>query len=137
MALPTQTAGTLITDDLYNAIIDAVNRASPSLQQTVTSLDANGSIQLTTGEETDLVLDGIGAVDVNGCSVPDRSPWPLHIVNVSVSVATLKHEDTTEPTPAKRFLLPGGANYTLGLGEGILLRYVSVPLGARWTSVAK
>jgi hypothetical protein len=137
MAITTRTDGTVITAAMWNEMVDAINRAAPSLQQTVSSLDVNGSIVLTTGEETDLVLDGIGAVDVNGCSVPDRSPWPIYIINVTASTATLKHEDATETTPAKRFLLPGGTDYTLGLGEGILLRYMSVPAGARWASVAK
>lgn len=137
MAIVTRTAGTRITAAMWNELVDAINRSAPSLLQTVSALDGNGSIVLTTGEETDVILNGIGAVDVNGCTVPDRAPWPLYVINVSASTCTLKHEDTSEPTPAKRFLLPGGTDYTLALGQGLSLRYVSAPVGARWVAFDK
>lgn len=137
MAIPTRAGGYVVQPEDWNQLVDALNRAAPALLQTVSALDGNGSIVLTTGEETDVILNGIGAVDVNGCTVPARSPWPLYLVNVSASTCTFKHEDLSEPTPAKRFLLPGGTDYPLALGQGISLRYVSAPVGARWVVFEK
>jgi hypothetical protein len=137
MALPTKSAGQILTAAEYNAIIGAVNACPPSLEVTVTTLDGNGSLVLPTGEETDLNLEaaGGGTFDVNGCSAPVRSPWPLYIVVISNDTVTLKHEDLTEPTPAKRFRLPGNTDLVLTQGKGVTLRYKSVPVGARWVAV--
>ena len=134
MAITTRTDGTVITAAMWNELVDAINRSMPSLQQTpsVTALDANGSIVMTTGEETHITLDIGAAVDVNGMTVPDRSPWMVYVLNVNATAVTLKHEDTTETTPAKRLLLPGATDFSLPLGQGILLHYISVPAGARW-----
>lgn len=126
----------IVTSPNWNELADAVNRAAPALEVTIGSLDGNGSISLPTGEETDINLAvSAGTMDVNGCSVPDRYPWPLYIVITDAGTYTLKHEDATETTPAKRFRLPGNTDLVLTIGMGVLLRYKSVPVGARWCAV--
>lgn len=138
MALPTQSPGHKVTAAEWNDVIGAVNSAPPSLEVTVSSLDGNGSIVLPTGEETDLNLDAGGSpADVNGCTAPGRSPWPLYLINIGTGTVTIKHEDSTEPTPAKRFRCPANTDLTLALGEGAYFRYKSVPVGARWVCVGK
>lgn len=139
----TWVAGEIVTASMMNVhvrdnLVDLDSRMDTAVQELVeteTSLDANGSIVLTT-EATTVVLNGAGTADVNGMTVPVRSPWSICIINVTVNVATLKHEDSTEPTPAKRFRLPNDTDYALGLGDGIALKYISVPAGARWVSIA-
>jgi hypothetical protein len=111
-----------------------MDTAVQELQEEVTSLDGNGSIVLTT-EATSIVLNGAGTADVNGMSVPVRAPWQASVINITSNVATLKHEDATEPTPAKRFRLPGDTDLALSLGEGVTFKYISVPAGARWVAV--
>ena len=134
MPISSQSPGHVVTAAEWNELVAGINAAVPKLQETVTTLDGNGSIVLTTAA-THVVLNGVGAADVNGMTVPERTPWDIKIVNVTSNTATLKHEDTTEPTPAKRFRLPGDTDLALGLGEGITLTYISVPAGARWVSV--
>lgn len=135
MALPTQVNGFIVTEVEWNELIDAVNRAGPKLAQTVTAVDGNGSIALTTGEETHVILNINSSIDINGMSVPDRFPWSIYLVNVDLTdTLTLKNEDPTEPTPAKRLLLPGATDFSMPPGQGILLEYISVPIGARWCS---
>lgn len=134
MPIDTQSPGHVVTAAEWNELVAGINSAVPKLQEEITALDGNGSIAVTT-EATHLVLNGIGASDVNGMTVPIRTPWDMMIVNVSASTATLKHEDATEPTPAKRFRLPGNTDLTLAQGQGVLLTYITVPVGARWCSV--
>lgn len=138
MPLPTQVAGHVVTASEWNAVIAAINKCPPSLEVTLSSLDGNGSLVLPTGEETDVNLDGGGgggSIDVNGCTVPVRSPWPMFFVVVSDNTIVIKHEDATEPTPAKRFRCPGDVDLSLTLGQGVMFRYKSVPAGARWVAV--
>lgn len=134
MAIGTKSPGYVVTAADWNELVNAINAAVPKLQEEVTGLDGNGSIVLTTAA-THVVLNGAGTADVNGMTVPERTPWDVAIVNVTANVATLKHEDATEPTPAKRFRLPGDTDLALGLGQGVLLTYISVPAGARWVAV--
>jgi hypothetical protein len=137
MPLPSQSFGHIVTAVEWNDVVSAINSCPPSLEITVSSLDANGSIVLPTGEETDCNLDGGGggSIDVNGISVPARAPWPMYLVVISNDTVTLKHEDTTETTPAKRLFLPGATDLVLTLGKGVTLRYKSAPIGARWVAV--
>jgi hypothetical protein len=138
----TWVAGEIVTASLMNLhvrdnLVDLDSRmdlAVQEVQEEVTGLDGNGSIALTT-ECTTVVLNGAGTADVNGISAPVRSPWQLAVVNITSNVATLKHEDATEPTPAKRFRLPGDTDLALSLGEGVTFKYISVPAGARWVAV--
>lgn len=131
MALPTQVDGFIVTAAVWNDVINTINRRG-FLEQEVVALDANGSIALTTGEETHIELNIGSVVDINGCSVPDRTPWRIYVVNTNPNTVTLKHEDATEPTPAKRFLLPNSADFSMPIGQGILLEAVDAPIGARW-----
>lgn len=139
MPILTQASGVVVDAPEWNQLVAKINACPPGLEVTVTTLDANGSLVMPTGEETDLNLDATagGNADVNGCTVPARAPWPLYLVLISNHTITLKHEDSTEPTPAKRFRLPGNADVVLTLGEGITLRYKSTPAGARWVAVTK
>lgn len=138
----TWVAGEIVTAALMNVHVrdnlddlnDRMDLAVQEVQEEVTTLDGNGSIAFST-EATTIVLNGAGAADVNGMSIPPRAPWQMVIVNVTASTATLKHEDGTETTPAKRFILPNDTDLGLGLGDGLLLKYISVALGARWVSV--
>lgn len=132
--LPTQSTLHVVTTAEWNAVIGAVNASVQRFSETVTTLDGNGSVAPTTSP-TVLLLDGVGAADVNGCTVPAANPWIMHVINVSADTATLKHEDATEPTPAKRFRLPGDTDLALALGQGVTLVYISVPVGARWVAV--
>lgn len=134
MPIATRSPGYVVTAANWNELVAAINAAVPKLQETVTTLDGNGSIVLTTAA-THVVLNGVGAADVNGMTVPERTPWDIAIVNTTSNTATLKHEDATEPTPAKRFRLPGDTDLALGLGQGVLLTYISVPAGARWVAI--
>lgn len=132
--LPTQVAGYVVTAADWNALIGAVNATVQRFMETVTALDGNGSVAPTTNPSV-LLLNGVGAADVNGCTVPIQNPWFMCVINITSNVATLKHEDATEPTPAKRFRLPGDTDLALGLGQGVTLVYISVPVGARWVAV--
>jgi len=111
-----------------------MNTAVQLVQETETALDGNGSLVLA-ATTTVSVLDLGSALDVNGATVPARSPWQLAVVNVNSNIQTLKHEDATETTPAKRFILPNSADFAMGLGDGVFFMYITVPLGARWVSV--
>ena len=59
----------------------------------------------------------------------------MYVINISPHAITLKYESLSETTPAKRFILPGGVDRTLTLGQGLTFVYVSVPIGARWCAV--
>lgn len=111
-----------------------MNTAVQLVQETETGVDGNGSLVLA-ATTTVVVLNISSAIDVNGATVPVRSPWMLTVVNVTSNIETLKHEDATETTPAKRFILPGDTDLALGLGDGVFFMYITVPLGARWVSV--
>lgn len=138
----TVVAGQVATAALWNAqvrdnMLDLDTRMNTAVQlaaQQITGLDGNGSLVLN-ATTTVVYLNGVGAADVNGATVPARNPWFLVVVNITSNVATLKHEDATETTPGKRFILPGDTDFPLGLGDGLLLIYVSVPIGARWVSI--
>ena len=138
----TWTPGEIVTAAMMNAHVrdnldDHASRMGTAVhlvQETETTLDGNGSLVLLATTTVSL-LDSAASVDVNGATVPSRSPWQLAIININTGVQTLKHEDATEPTPAKRFRLPGDTDYVLNLGEGVFFTYVSVPVGARWVSV--
>lgn len=124
--------------DVRDNVIDLnarMNTALKMVEETITSLDGNGSVTLANNAATCVLFDAASTVDVNGCEIPDVDPFWRSFVNVSTGIKTMKHEDATEPTPAKRFFLPGGTDIPLDLGQGILLQYVSVPLGARWCGV--
>lgn len=131
--------GYLVQADDWNEIADAINRCAPPVRDSVSSLDGNGSIVLVTGEETDLDLDaggGGGSVDVNGITVPAENPWPMYLVVVSNNTVVLKHNDSSEPTPAKRFFMADGADRNLTFGAGAVLRYRVTSVGSRWVVLA-
>lgn len=136
--VPGQTAtAALWNEQVRDNMSDLDTRMNTAVQlvaEEITTLDGNGSIAL--GSTTTVAyLNGVGAADVNGASAPPRNPWFLGVVNITSNVATLKHEDATETTPAKRFILPDDTDLPLGLGDGVIFLYVSVPVGARWVSM--
>ena len=141
-AVATVAPGEVYTASAYNlyirdnmADLDArMNTALQLAEQTITGLDGNGSIAKDDAA-TCVLFDAAATADINGCSVPTRSPWWMSLVNISTGVKTLKHENGTEPTPAKRFYLAGLGDVPLDVGQGILLQYVSAPVGARWVSI--
>lgn len=138
----TWTPGEIVTASIMNTHVrdnldDLDNRMDTAVQlvqETETGLDGNGSLVLAT--TTTVVVLNIGSAnDINGATVPVRAPWMLGVVNVTSNIQTLKNEDATEPTAAKRLILPNAADFPMDLADGILFFYISVPVGARWVSM--
>lgn len=138
----TWTPGETVTASMMNVHVrdnlsdlnTRMNSAPQLSQETLTTVDGNGSLVLA-ATTTVAVLNMGGAQDINGATVPPRSPWSLALVNVNGNIQTIKNEDATEPTQAKRIITPNNADFLMGLADGLLMYYITVPAGARWVSV--
>jgi hypothetical protein len=116
-----------------NDLNTRMNLASQLTQETV-AVGANGSVAQDP-DTTVLLLNPSGAYDIYGAAVPTRAPWEMKVINIGASNVTLKDEDATEGTPAKRLFLPNGLDLVLQPGQGLTFCYISIPIGARWVAV--
>jgi hypothetical protein len=134
------TAGHVVTESDWNDHVDAINdlntrlNLTPQLAQETVAVGANGSVAQDP-DTTVLLLNPSGAYDVYGAAVPTRAPWQMSVINIGASNITLKDEDATEGTPAKRLFLPNGTDLVLQPGQGLTFCYISIPIGARWVAV--
>ena len=144
MAFPvsSRSAGYLVTAADWNAdLVANVNDLNtrvllaPQLTQELL-VPASGASFAQNPNTTVLLLNHGGVVAAAwGAVVPTRAPWVMYMINISPYAITLINESGSEATPAKRFILPGGVDRTLTLGQGLTFVYVSVPIGARWCAV--